>query len=96
VFEQFFWKGPRDDLRGKRLPSVRGSGAPTSCGVNPNNLVILEQHRAQERVLYERLAEMEILLKEWSSTEFGEICPHGCPIVKRLTLPDLLREFGRL
>jgi DNA mismatch repair protein MutL len=40
--------------------------------------------------------EMEILLKDWSSTEFGEICPHGRPIVKRLALPDLLREFGRL
>jgi DNA mismatch repair protein MutL len=40
--------------------------------------------------------EMETLLKEWTSTEFREICPHGRPIVKRLTLPDLLREFGRL
>ena len=40
--------------------------------------------------------EMEILLKEWTSTEFGEICPHGRPIMKRLALPDLLREFGRL
>jgi len=40
--------------------------------------------------------EMENLLKEWSLTEFGEICPHGRPIVKRLALPDLLREFGRL
>jgi DNA mismatch repair protein MutL len=40
--------------------------------------------------------EMEVLLKEWSSTEFGGICPHGRPIVKRLALPDLLREFGRL
>ena len=40
--------------------------------------------------------EMEILLKEWSSTEFSEICPHGRPIMKRLALPDLLREFGRL
>jgi DNA mismatch repair protein MutL len=36
------------------------------------------------------------LLKEWASTEFSEICPHGRPIVKRLALPDLLREFGRL
>ena len=25
-----------------------------------------------------------------------EICPHGRPIVKRLTLVDLLREFGRI
>jgi DNA mismatch repair protein MutL len=40
--------------------------------------------------------EMETLLEEWTSTEFGEICPHGRPIVKRLALPDLLREFGRL
>ena len=40
--------------------------------------------------------EMEILLKEWSSTVFSEICPHERPIVKRLALPDLLREFGRL
>jgi hypothetical protein len=27
---------------------------------------------------------------------FMEICPHGRPIVKRLTLVDLLREFGRI
>ena len=40
--------------------------------------------------------EMEVLLREWSSTEFREICPHGRPIVKRLALPDLLREFGRI
>jgi DNA mismatch repair protein MutL len=40
--------------------------------------------------------EMELLLREWAATEFPEICPHGRPIVKRLTLPDLLREFGRL
>ena len=40
--------------------------------------------------------EMEVLLREWSSTEFGGICPHGRPIVKRLALHDLLREFGRL
>ena len=40
--------------------------------------------------------EMEILLKEWSFTEFREICPHGRPIVKRLSLVDLLREFGRI
>jgi hypothetical protein len=25
-----------------------------------------------------------------------EICPHGRPIVKHLTLADLLREFGRI
>jgi DNA mismatch repair protein MutL len=40
--------------------------------------------------------EMAMLLREWSSTEFKEVCPHGRPIVKRLTLQDLLREFGRL
>jgi len=40
--------------------------------------------------------EMEVLLRDWSSTEFSEICPHGRQIVKRLALPDLLREFGRI
>jgi DNA mismatch repair protein MutL len=40
--------------------------------------------------------EMEMLLREWSVCEFREICPHGRPIVKRLALPDLLREFGRI
>ena len=40
--------------------------------------------------------EMESLLREWSATEFREVCPHGRPIVKRLSLFDLLREFGRL
>jgi DNA mismatch repair protein MutL len=40
--------------------------------------------------------EMALLLKEWSATSFKEICPHGRPIVKRLSLADLLREFGRL
>jgi DNA mismatch repair protein MutL len=40
--------------------------------------------------------EMELLLKEWSETDFREICPHGRPIMKRLSLLDLLREFGRL
>jgi DNA mismatch repair protein MutL len=40
--------------------------------------------------------EMELLLREWTLTEFKEVCPHGRPIVKRLTLPNLLREFGRL
>ena len=40
--------------------------------------------------------EMELLLKEWSAAEFKEICPHGRPIVKRLSLLDLLREFGRI
>jgi len=40
--------------------------------------------------------EMEMLLREWAATEFPEICPHGRPIVKRLSLADLLREFGRI
>src|SRR5215217_2371214 len=40
--------------------------------------------------------EMEVLLREWSVTEFREICPHGRPIVRRLSLGDLLREFGRI
>jgi DNA mismatch repair protein MutL len=40
--------------------------------------------------------EMEGLLKAWAATEFKEICPHGRPIVKRIRLADLLREFGRL
>jgi len=40
--------------------------------------------------------EMEALLKEWSSCQFKEICPHGRPIVKRIKLADLLREFGRI
>ena len=39
--------------------------------------------------------EMEALLKEWSATEFKEVCPHGRPISKRIRLADLLREFGR-
>ena len=90
MFEQFFWKGLRDGLRRKRHPSSRGSGAPISCSVNPNSLAILDQRGA-----HERLYEMENLLKEWPSTEFGEICPRGRPIVKRLALPDLLREFSR-
>ncbi len=41
-------------------------------------------------------AEMEALLKEWATCEFGMICPHGRPIVKRIALADLLREFGRV
>ena len=40
--------------------------------------------------------EMETLLEEWATCEFREICPHGRPIVKRVTLADLLREFGRV
>ena len=39
---------------------------------------------------------MEALLREWASCEFKEICPHGRPIVKRIKLADLLREFGRV
>ncbi|MGI8911484.1 MAG: hypothetical protein ACR2JR_13180, partial [Rubrobacteraceae bacterium] len=40
--------------------------------------------------------EMSLLLKEWATCEFREVCPHGRPIVKRITLADLLREFGRV
>ena len=40
--------------------------------------------------------EMRLLLEEWASCEFKEVCPHGRPIVKRLGLSDLLREFGRI
>jgi len=40
--------------------------------------------------------EMVSLLREWSSCAFGAICPHGRPIVKRIPLADLLREFGRI
>ena len=39
--------------------------------------------------------EMRALLEEWRACEFREVCPHGRPIVKRVTLEDLLREFGR-
>ena len=28
--------------------------------------------------------------------QYGDVCPHGRPIVKRVALADLLREFGRL
>ncbi len=41
-------------------------------------------------------AEIEALLKDWAACEFGMICPHGRPIVKRVALADLLREFGRV
>ena len=40
--------------------------------------------------------EMRVLIAEWSVCEFRDVCPHGRPIVKRIALPDLLREFGRL
>jgi len=40
--------------------------------------------------------EMASLLQEWSATEFKEVCPHGRPIAKRISLADLLREFGRV
>lgn len=39
--------------------------------------------------------EMETLLKEWSACEFRSVCPHGRPVVKRMSLAELLREFGR-
>jgi DNA mismatch repair protein MutL len=40
--------------------------------------------------------EMSLLLREWAATEFPGVCPHGRPIVKRLGLAGLLREFGRI
>ncbi len=40
--------------------------------------------------------EMVSLLREWAACEFGEICPHGRPIAKRVSLAELLREFGRV
>ena len=40
--------------------------------------------------------EMLALLRDWASCEFPNVCPHGRPIVKRVALADLLREFGRL
>ncbi len=40
--------------------------------------------------------EMQALLRDWTSCEFPDVCPHGRPIVKRVALADLLREFGRL
>ena len=40
--------------------------------------------------------EMRSLLAEWSVCEFRDVCPRGRPIVKRLTLVDPLREFGRI
>jgi DNA mismatch repair protein MutL len=42
------------------------------------------------------MQEMALLLEEWSLTEFPGICPHGRPIVKRIALQDLMREFGRV
>ena len=40
--------------------------------------------------------EMVPLLKEWSACELRAVCPHGRPIVKRIGLAELLREFGRV
>ncbi len=39
---------------------------------------------------------LEVLLNDWAACEFKEVCPHGRPIVKRVRLADLLREFGRV
>lgn len=39
--------------------------------------------------------DMERMLEEWKSCEFPGICPHGRPIVKRIKVADILREFGR-
>ena len=38
---------------------------------------------------------LEKLLEEWAACDFRTVCPHGRPIVKRVGLADLLREFGR-
>ena len=38
---------------------------------------------------------LEKLLEEWAACDFRMVCPHGRPIVKRVGLADLLREFGR-
>lgn len=38
---------------------------------------------------------MESLVKEWTACEFPMVCPHGRPIMKRVSLAELLREFGR-
>jgi DNA mismatch repair protein MutL len=38
---------------------------------------------------------MEELVRDWSGCDFPEVCPHGRPIVRRLRLADILREFGR-
>lgn len=40
--------------------------------------------------------EMAALLQEWASCRFPDVCPHGRPITKKISLGDLLREFGRI
>ncbi|WP_162924342.1 DNA mismatch repair endonuclease MutL [Rubrobacter indicoceani] len=40
-------------------------------------------------------AEMSGILSEWRACEFPEVCPHGRPIVRRITLDELLRGFSR-
>ncbi len=39
---------------------------------------------------------LEGLLREWAACEFRMVCPHGRPIVKCVSLADLLRGFGRV
>lgn len=39
--------------------------------------------------------EMRTMLSEWAVCEFRDVCPHGRPIVRRVALADLLRNFGR-
>ena len=41
-------------------------------------------------------ARMARLLEDWASTRFPEVCPHGRPIVRRISLGELLRGFGRV
>lgn len=40
-------------------------------------------------------AEMAGLLARWKECEFPNVCPHGRPIVRRITLRELLKDFGR-
>lgn len=40
--------------------------------------------------------EMDSLLKDWALCKFREVCPHGRPVAKRVSLAELLREFGRV
>jgi hypothetical protein len=36
------------------------------------------------------------LRKFFHTGEHFEVCPHGLPIVRRIGLAELLREFGRV
>ena len=57
-------------------------------------LYLPQLHAQKAKLEAADLQELEHLaLSGWGC---AEICPHGRPIVKRLTLIDLLREFGRI